>query len=69
MNNSFLLEKFLKHPKFVYANTGSFNVNDFLSVETEGHDNRPFAPMFYGKRIDFDAFLLNESASNIRRRF
>lgn len=58
-----LLEEFVKHPKFISTYMGNFHVSDRALIKIEeGKEDRHY-PIFYGKRIDFDYFLVKKMNS------
>ena len=58
-----LLEEFLRHPAFLHSYNGKFHVSDKLSINIEEGRDKTHAPIFYGKRIDFDNFLTEKIPS------
>jgi len=58
-----LFQKFLKHPKFISSNNGKFHVSNSNTINISYKGNQQHAPIFYGKRIDFDQFLFENTKS------
>lgn len=54
-----ILDKFLKHPKFIHSKKIKLHINNKLDVQFKESEDRDMA-ISYGKRIDFDFFLVNE---------
>lgn len=55
-----LLEEFLSCPKFLNTNDINFYVSNDTRIKVREQEDFKHAPMFYGKRIDFDYFLLKK---------
>ncbi|NVK52410.1 MAG: FAD-dependent monooxygenase [Flavobacteriaceae bacterium] len=53
-----LLERFLKHPKFIHSKKINLHLNNTLRVTFKESEKRDMV-ISYGKRIDFDFFLVN----------
>lgn len=58
-----LLEAFVKHPKFIHSWKGKFHVSNRTAIEIHKNEDQSHAPIFYGKRIDFDQFLIEQLPS------
>jgi flavin-dependent dehydrogenase len=60
-----LLNKFIEHPAFLHSFKANFYVSNQLRLDIyPSHNQKPHAPIFYGKRIDFDNFLVENLPSN-----
>ena len=60
-----LLTKFIEHPAFLHSFKANFYVSNQLRLDIyPSHNQKPHAPIFYGKRIDFDNFLVENLPSN-----
>lgn len=59
-----LLEKFINHPAFIHTQKGVFHVNNVVNFSIKVKKNKPFPPIYYGKRIDFDHFLVENLVSD-----
>ncbi len=62
--DSKLLEKFINHPAFIRTHNGVFHVNNFVDISIRVDKSTPFSPIYYGKRIDFDHFLVENLSSD-----
>lgn len=54
-----LLEKFLKHPKFIHSKKIKLHIKDKLNIQFRESEEREMV-ISYGKRIYFDEFLVKE---------
>jgi len=54
-----LLDKFLKHPKFIHSKVSNLHVNNHLKIQFKESEDRDMI-ITYAKRIDFDYFLVKE---------
>ncbi|TXI84711.1 MAG: NAD(P)/FAD-dependent oxidoreductase [Crocinitomicaceae bacterium] len=61
--NPKLLESFLSHPKFISTAYAKFYTGRKQYIDVSFEYDKPFDPVFYGKRIDFDAFLVENCVS------
>jgi len=62
-----LLTAFLENPKFIHASSGKFHVSDRVAIDVEKGQGYPHAPIAYGKRYDFDHFLVQRLPSPYAR--
>ncbi len=60
-----LLQAFVQHPAFIHTFAGRFFVKKDLSIDIDVQhpSSQPHPPIFYGKRIDFDDFLVKQLPS------
>jgi flavin-dependent dehydrogenase len=54
-----LLERFLEHPKFIHSKKINLHIKNNLKIQFKESEDRDMA-ISYGKRIDFDYFLVNQ---------
>lgn len=54
-----IFDKFLKHPKFIHSKKAKLHLNNNLNIQFKESEDRDML-ISYGKRIDFDFFLVNE---------
>ncbi len=59
-----LLKAFINHPKFIHTWKGELHVSDTIGIKIHKKENALHAPIFYGKRIDFDQFLVDQLPSS-----
>lgn len=59
-----LLHKFLNHPNFIYSRDFHFYINNYTKIDIKYHKDVLHAPMYFGKRIDFDNFLVENTPSD-----
>lgn len=58
-----LLDKFISHPKFIHSFHAKFYIKDSLIINVDNLGEKVHPPIFYGKRIDFDNFLVENCPS------
>jgi len=61
--NPKLLDAFIKHPKFIHSWKGKLHISNKTAIEIHREETQEHAPIFYGKRIDFDQFLVDQLPS------
>ncbi|SDR70921.1 Dehydrogenase (flavoprotein) [Polaribacter sp. KT25b] len=54
-----LLDKFVAHPKFIHSKKINLHIKNNLKLQFKESEDRNMV-ISYGKRIDFDCFLVNE---------
>ncbi|MEB3122782.1 MAG: NAD(P)/FAD-dependent oxidoreductase [Snowella sp.] len=60
-----LLTKFIESPAFLHSYKTNFYASDKICLDIyPSKERKPYAPFFYGKRIDFDNFLVENLPSN-----
>jgi len=59
-----LLEAFINHPKFICSWKGKLHISNCTTIGIQKKENKKHAPIFYGKRIDFDYFLVEKLPSS-----
>ncbi len=58
-----LLNKFINDTRFISTKNAKFHFNDSTQIEINYDDKQDYEPIFYGKRFDFDAFLVENCTS------
>lgn len=61
--NPELLERFISNPKFIHSFHAKFYIKDSLAINVDNLADKAHPPIFYGKRIDFDHFLVENCPS------
>ena len=65
-----LVNEFVTHPKFISTHHGHFHFSNQGALKIEEGQDDAHNPIFYGKRIDFDAFLVDKLTSPfVEKRF
>lgn len=61
--NPDLLQQLLTHPNFIHGNAAKYYISPSIFIDVNTKPNLPHDPIFFGRRIDFDYFLVKNLPS------